>query len=103
MIRTLARLLTALAALSAPLLSSAETEITPAEARAIVTACEQVCPSQAITFGDVADPATRVAKLRASARNYGVLTDLNTRPRTTYLGRIRNPNTELAPSAPAPA
>jgi Fe-S-cluster-containing dehydrogenase component len=70
---------------------------------AIVVACQQVCPSQAIVFGDVADPTTRVSQLRANIRNYGVLTDLNTRPRTTYLGRIRNPNTELAPSAPAPA
>lgn len=69
----------------------------------IVVACEQVCASQAITFGDVADPTTRVAQLRANVRNYGVLTDLNTRPRTTYLGRVRNPNTELTPSAPAPA
>ncbi|MCY0993644.1 4Fe-4S dicluster domain-containing protein [Nannocystis sp. ILAH1] len=70
---------------------------------AIVVACEQSCASQAIVFGDVADPTTRVAQLRTNVRHYGVLTDLNTRPRTTYLGRIRNPNTELAPSAPAPA
>jgi Fe-S-cluster-containing dehydrogenase component len=62
----------------------------------VVTACQQVCPSEALTFGDIADPTTRVAKLRAGARNYGVLTDLLTRPRTTYLGRVRNPNPELA-------
>jgi Fe-S-cluster-containing dehydrogenase component/anaerobic selenocysteine-containing dehydrogenase len=62
---------------------------------AIVTACQQVCPSQAITFGDVADPDSRVSKVKSNTRNYGVLTDLNTRPRTTYLGRIRNPNPEL--------
>ena len=62
----------------------------------IVTACQQVCPSEAITFGDIADKGTKVAKLRDSVRNYGVLTDLLTRPRTTYLGRVRNPNPELA-------
>jgi molybdopterin-containing oxidoreductase family iron-sulfur binding subunit len=62
----------------------------------IVSACEQVCPSEAIVFGDVADPTSRVSKLKATQRNYGVLSDLLTRPRTTYLGRIRNPNPELA-------
>ena len=61
----------------------------------IVTACQQVCPSRAIEFGDVADPETRVSKNKTSTRNYGVLSDLNTRPRTTYLARVRNPNPEL--------
>ncbi len=58
----------------------------------IVTACQQACPTKAITFGDIADPETKVAKLRAQDRNYNVLQDLLTRPRTTYLGRVRNPN-----------
>lgn len=61
----------------------------------IVTACAQVCPSRAIEFGDVADKSTRVSQSKASKRNYGVLSDLNTRPRTTYLARVRNPNPEL--------
>lgn len=62
----------------------------------IVPACQQVCPSQAITFGDVADPNSEVSRKKAQLRNYGVLTDLATFPRTTYLGRVRNPNPELS-------
>jgi molybdopterin-containing oxidoreductase family iron-sulfur binding subunit len=61
----------------------------------IVTACQQVCPTQAIVFGNMNDPNSRVSKLKASQLNYGLLTDLNTRPHTTYLARLRNPNPEL--------
>ena len=61
----------------------------------ILTACQQVCPTQAITFGDLNDKASKVAKLQALQRNYGLLDDLNTRPRTTYLGYVRNPNEAL--------
>jgi molybdopterin-containing oxidoreductase family iron-sulfur binding subunit len=61
----------------------------------IATACQQACPAGAIVFGDVNDPRSRVARLKASALNYGILADLNTRPRTTYLAEIRNPNPEL--------
>jgi molybdopterin-containing oxidoreductase family iron-sulfur binding subunit len=61
----------------------------------IATACQAVCPAEAIVFGNLNDPASRVSRLKAEARNYGLLESINTRPRTTYLGRLRNPNPEL--------
>jgi molybdopterin-containing oxidoreductase family iron-sulfur binding subunit len=61
----------------------------------IVTACQQACPSQAIVFGNINDPKSRVAAERGGKRNYGLLADLNTKPRTTYLGKLKNPNPEL--------
>jgi molybdopterin-containing oxidoreductase family iron-sulfur binding subunit len=61
----------------------------------IVTACQAVCPTEAIVFGDVNDPNSRVSKLKAEQRNYSLLGDLNTKPRTTYLSALRNPNPEI--------
>jgi MoCo/4Fe-4S cofactor protein with predicted Tat translocation signal len=68
----------------------------------VVTACQAVCPSDAIVFGNLNDPHSQVVKLKAQQRNYGVLEDLNTRPRTTYLAVLRNPNPELESTAPHP-
>jgi len=62
---------------------------------AIVTACEQACPTEAIIFGNANDKESRVAKLKAQQRNYSLLGELNSRPRTTYLAAVRNPNPEL--------
>jgi molybdopterin-containing oxidoreductase family iron-sulfur binding subunit len=61
----------------------------------ILTACQQVCPTQAITFGDLNDPNSKVAKSAASKRIYNLLDDLNNRPRTKYLGYVRNSNEAL--------
>jgi len=63
----------------------------------IVTACQAVCPTEAIVFGDINDPNSKVSKLKALERDYSLLGDLNTRPRTTYLSALRNPNPEIRP------
>ena len=64
----------------------------------VVTACQAVCPTQAIRFGDIADAQSEVARSKRSPRNYQMLSELNTRPRTSYLARVRNPNPDLQES-----
>ncbi len=61
----------------------------------IRTACQAACPAEAIVFGDQNDPESRVSKLKANMRNYSLLAELQTRPRTTYLAAVRNPNPEM--------
>src|SRR5262249_14654455 len=73
----------------------AEKSDRPVQDGEIVTACEAVCPARAITFGNVNDPASRVSKLKAGKLNYALLGELNTRPRTTYLAALKNPNPAL--------
>ncbi len=63
----------------------------------VVTACQAACPTEAIVFGDLHDPASRVAALRALPHDYELLGELGTRPRTTYLARFDDPNPDLAP------
>jgi molybdopterin-containing oxidoreductase family iron-sulfur binding subunit len=58
----------------------------------IQTACQQACPTEAIVFGDKNNPANRVSKLKAEKLNYQMYAELNTRPRTSYLAELRNPN-----------
>ncbi len=66
----------------------------------VITACQQACPAGAIVFGDLNDPNSRVSKIKAQRRNYNLLEDLNTRPRTSYLAIVQNPNPELEQSEP---
>jgi Fe-S-cluster-containing dehydrogenase component len=61
----------------------------------VQTACQQACPADAIIFGDINDKTSRVARMKMDPRDYSLLPELNTRPRTTYLAVVRNPNPEI--------
>jgi Fe-S-cluster-containing dehydrogenase component len=69
----------------------------------ITTACQAACPTEAIVFGDLSDPESRVSKLHGDRRQYELLGDLNDKPRTRFLARVRNPNPELVSHASQPA
>jgi MoCo/4Fe-4S cofactor protein with predicted Tat translocation signal len=73
----------------------AEKQDRPVRDGEIVTACQAVCPAQAIVFGDINNKENRVAKWKADPRDFHLLAELNTRPRTSYLARLRNPNPEM--------
>jgi molybdopterin-containing oxidoreductase family iron-sulfur binding subunit len=73
----------------------ADKENRPVRDGEIVTACQQACPASAISFGNINDKQSNVAKLQADERSYQVLADLNTRPRTKYVAAVLNPNPEL--------
>jgi molybdopterin-containing oxidoreductase family iron-sulfur binding subunit len=67
----------------------------------VKTACQSACPAQAITFGNINDKESAVAKMKAEPREYSLLGELNTKPRTTYLAKLRNPNPEIDTSGTA--
>ncbi len=77
----------------------AEKDGRPVRDGEILTACQAACPTDAIIFGNINDHNSRVAKIKAQQRNYSLLGELNTQPRTTYLSALRNPNPELGEKA----
>ncbi|HEX5220557.1 MAG TPA: TAT-variant-translocated molybdopterin oxidoreductase [Verrucomicrobiae bacterium] len=74
---------------------TAKNENRPIRDGEVLTACQQVCPTEAIIFGDLSDPNSRIAKLKKHPLDFSMLAELNTRPRTTYLAKLRNPNPAL--------
>jgi molybdopterin-containing oxidoreductase family iron-sulfur binding subunit len=73
----------------------AEEQNRPIRDGEILTACQQACPTDTIVFGNINDPSTKVARMKKQPHDYGLLADLNTQPRTSYLAKIKNPKTEL--------
>ncbi len=81
----------------------AERENRPLRDGEIRTACQQVCPTEALVFGDLNDASSKVAALKKEPLNYALLGELNTRPRTTYLAKLANPHPSLAEGEKGPA
>lgn len=81
----------------------AQVENRPIADGEMATACQQACPTQAITFGDLHTKGAKVTQEKAAPHSYALLEELNTRPRTTYLARIRNPNPKLTAPRHRPA
>ncbi len=73
----------------------ANIENRPLQDGEIQTACQQACPAEAIVFGDLNDPNSAVSRAKRNSLNYGLLAEIGTKPRTTYLARVNNPNREL--------
>jgi len=73
----------------------AEIENRPVGGDEVETACQGACPTRAIVFGNLNDPAGAVVRAKSDPRNYALLAELNTRPRTTYLASVKNPNPSL--------
>ena len=67
----------------------------------VTAACQDACPSECITFGDLADKSSRVAKAHADNRAYDLLPETYTKPRTRFLARVRNPHPDMPSPAPA--
>jgi molybdopterin-containing oxidoreductase family iron-sulfur binding subunit len=74
---------------------TAKMEGTPIRDGEVVTACQSACPSQAIVFGDMNDTTSTISRMKSDPRQYALLAELNTKPRTTYLARLKNPNPEM--------
>jgi MoCo/4Fe-4S cofactor protein with predicted Tat translocation signal len=79
---------------------TSEKENRPIKDGEVRTACQEACPAEAIIFGDLNDPNSKVAKLKKHKLDYSMLGLLNTRPRTTYLAKLQNPNPEMPQRTP---
>jgi molybdopterin-containing oxidoreductase family iron-sulfur binding subunit len=66
----------------------------------VVTACQAACPTEAIVFGDIKDPKSRISQRKREPLNYALLGELNTKPRTTYLAKLKNPNPRMGEGPP---